>query len=175
MSGLRMSVFISSVKRVRQTFRRPWSSLSCIISQMVLISRLTSGDETRSGIVMPSESRYGRGMSDKAAHSANSSGFSALILPNAVHWSWKSCQQARQSASGELISEEMILWFLIRRWYGFCGNASGESRSVSMSGSSSHAASGAADFRYFKSWPRMLCPISHFAPPARCAISSKAV
>ena len=175
MAGLRMSVFINSKKRVRQTFRRPWSLLSCIINQIVSISFLTSGDVSCSGIIMSSERRYGRGISDRAVHSANSLGFSALIFPNAVHWSWKSCQQAWQSASGELISEEMILWFLISRWYGFCGNAKGESHSVSITGALSHAASGTTAFKYFKSCPRMLCPISHFSPLVRWAISHKAV
>ena len=141
---------------------------------MVLISRLTSGHTTRSGMVMQSKIWYGRGMSDKVAHNSNSSGLSALILPNAVHWSWKSCQHAWQSASGELISEEMILWFLIKRWYGFCGNAKGESRSVSITGNLSHAASGIAAFKYFKSCSRKLCPISHFNPSVICAISTKA-
>ena len=56
----------------------------------------------------------------------------------------------------------------------FCGNAKGESRSVSITGNLSHAASGIAAFKYFKSCSRKLCPISHFNSLVICAILTKA-
>ena len=79
--------FINSRKRVRQTFKRPFPSLSCIIIQIMRINRLVSGCSVRSVREMPSEKRYGRCISDNAVHRVNSSGLSVLILPNAVHWS----------------------------------------------------------------------------------------